>query len=255
MLYQPEPLRPDAHDDVRGHRHDQERPEGKAPHPAGVGCAPGGERRDRAGRGRPDEHHRPDHVQEEGEVERVGPDRCERAHAQGFQIMSRRTRSTAPGGEPVQQPELPRPQVGGELSARLLGLAAGHQLGAAVEALLHLDPRAAARLEADHPQHDRGDDPEVEDRVRVEREREPDAEHDRPDRARDHRDLADLGDGAEGHHLARAIRASQRGERDREQHDGARKTEGAEQMEGQDPVVEAHGGEELNVASRRHARG
>ena len=136
--------------------------------------------------------------------------------------------------------EAPLRAVGGEqLGARaflsrvaqLLGLRhAGHELGAA----------AAAGLGGEHPENERGDDPRVPDVVSADGEREPDAEDDGAGGPDCDAGVPDLHDGSHAERAVRRVGGADGDDEDPEEDDRRDVRERTQDVEGEDPVVEAH---------------
>ncbi len=104
-----------------------------------------------------------------------------------------------------------------------------------------LDTRAAARLGREHPEDERGDDPRIPDVVSAEGEREPDAEDDRPGRSDPDAGVADLHDRPHAKRAVRRVGGSDGDDQDPEEDDGRDVRECAQDVEREDPVIEAHG--------------
>src|SRR5918992_1438380 len=68
--------------------------DGTTPISSVIAALPAAEDRDRHGEQRPDQQHRAEDVQEEREVDLVGPDRGQHAQAPGLKIMRTRTMKT-----------------------------------------------------------------------------------------------------------------------------------------------------------------
>ena len=186
-----------------------------------------------------DEDHRPEDVHE-----RAGSSSCRAGsgehHAPGFQIMSMRMRRPRPWPRVEQEPA-----AASASSSQRRGRARSpgrDELSAAREGAACTRGRSAAGLRRDRPQHDRRDHPAVPDLVRVEGDREPDAEDDRSDRARRRpRRCRPAATPAEARDLLGAARrVDVTTTTDPEEHDRADEREGAQQVEGEDPVVQLH---------------
>ena len=181
VLARVDPLGAAAHHDVARQADEQERHHADPQRPDIAA-------RDDHARGRreqaADEDHRAEDVDEERQVQAVGTQHRGKHQAPGFQIMSTRiSRIASDATEWSIRPCCVRAELGelrvGAVSARprrapSRGRWHASKIGAA----------AAPRLGPDRPEDDRCDHPAAPDGDAVERDREPDAEDDRPERRR-----------------------------------------------------------------------
>ena len=231
---------------------EQQRAEGEAAEARGVAATGGREQRPGGCDDRADEQHRAEHVEEEREVPAVRPDVCEKAdHAPGFQTIRTRITTTSAVPATCSQKAREGPYTIG--SSALVSTPDSCELRRLERCVAVERAALSAERACDEPEDERRDDPEIPEVVRLLREREPDAEDERPDGADDHHHRADPGDEHVGGHASRRVGAPERDDHRREDDLRAEHREGGEQVERKDPVVQAQAENLLGSAVRFNA--